>query len=412
VRRIRGFSLNARMWFWHAVINAMAFSVSSVLFTLFLVRLGHKEQFIGSYSSVSAIAAGIMVFPMGLMMSNRAKKGPMLFVVLSSAVLCVLQVLFPEPEMLLATAALLSALDCIITVSEGPFMMDNSTPEDRTYLFSAVAAGMSAVGIMGAAVAGELPGFISRMLGHHPESILGYRYAMLVGIFFRFVSAIPLFYIRETQFSRKEPVNWRMVFSMPSRRVLPRIFLVRCMYAFGAALLFPFVSVLMKVKLGASTETIGLVASVSAIANTVAYLAGPTIERTLGITGGIAASLLLTAPFLLTMGFSTALGVVAISVVLKDAILMSAGPLRQRLSMELVTKEERPVTIGLEQIFWQLPWAAGAWLGGRLIVSHGYELITTIAAALFVLAGLSYRTLFRRELQELARGNGPGGGGP
>jgi len=80
---------------------------------------------------------------------------------------------------------------------------------------------------------------------------------------------------------------------------------------------------------------------------------------------------------------------------------MSTGPLRQRFSMEAVTREEQPVMASIDQVVWQLPWAAGAWAGGLLIGRFGYEVVFSLAGLMYLVAGVLYGTMFKAESRRI-----------
>jgi predicted MFS family arabinose efflux permease len=166
----------------------------------------------------------------------------------------------------------------------------------------------------------------------------------------------------------------------------------------------PFIPVLLRTRLDAGTQVIGAITALTNLGVTLGCLAAPYIEKRLGIMRAISLSILLAAPLVLIVGTSPVLVIVAVAVIFREALPQTTAPLRQKFSMEVVTHRERSIMASLEQLFWQAPWALGAWLGGRLIGVYGYATVFAGAALCYALSGVSYAVLFGRESAKLKEG--------
>ncbi len=401
VRMTRSFSHNARMWLLSGVITGASWSVANVLFPLYLVKLGYMEDRIGLFSSVTSLAIGLMAIPAGLVLRGRRRKPFILLASISGAVFTLAQVMRPTEPMLIGTNAAFGILQALLIVSESPFIMDNSRPEERSHLFSLNFIAVFGMFIIGSVSAGRLPALIGRMTGMAEESLPVFRAALLVGVLFRFFASVPLAFIREARPSAADGGVSRGFFHLPSARTVGKLCVTRVAWAIGCGLFVPFIPVLLKTRLNADTATIGSINALINVASTVGCLLSPALHRMLGMTTAISVTIIAAAPMLVATGFSRALALTAALIVLREFTTMSTGPLRQRFTMEVVTREEQPLVASIDQCTWQLPWALGAWVGGLLIGWFGYEVVFSLAGLMYLIAGVLYGTMFRAESRRL-----------
>jgi len=401
VRMTRSFSHNARMWLLSGVITGASWSVANVLFPLYLVKLGYMEDRIGLFSSVTSFAIGIMAIPAGLALRGRRRKPFILLASLSGAAFTLAQVLRPTEPMLIGTNAAYGVLQALLIVSESPFIMDNSRPEERSHLFSLNFVAVFSMFIIGSVWAGRLPALIGRITGMAAESLPVFRSALLVGVVFRFFAALPLAFIREARPRAERDSVPRSFFHLPSAHTVGKLCVTRLAWAMGCGLFIPFIPVLLKTRLNADTATIGSINALINVAATVGCLLSPALHRMLGMTGAISVTIIAAAPMLVATGFTRVLALAGALIVLREFTTMSTGPLRQRFTMEVVTREEQPLVASIDQVAWQLPWAAGAWLGGLIIGWYGYEVVFGLAGLMYLVAGVLYGTMFKAESRRL-----------
>lgn len=401
VKRLLRFSMNARLWLLSAVFAGLGWSVSNVLFPLYLLKLGYREDLIGTFSSVSALMIGITAIPAGLLLRNRGKKMPLVIASASGAVSGLIQIAIPERALLIATNAAHGVFFTLLLVTELPFLMENSEPDERSHLFSINFVAFFSMFVIGSLVAGQLPRLAGGLMRANPESLAVFRASLFSGIVLRVASVIPLVFIREKGPAESEPQSTHGLPRLPSARAIMKLSSARVAFAVGSGLFMPFVPVLLRAVLGAGTQTIGTITALTNAAVTVGCLFAPLLERKFGIVPSIALSVLLSAPLVVVAGISRVLPIVAWAVVLREMAAMSTAPLRQRLSMEVVTKEERSIVASIDQVAWQAPWALGAWLGGHMIRLHGYALVFSVAALFYAASGLIYALAFRQESARL-----------
>jgi len=136
IQRVRAFSPNARKYLISIMIFGAGFGVHRILFNFFLRSLGYDETFMGLLSTVSSMTVLIAALPMGYLADHLGRKKSLVIsgLVIGSAML--LMVNFPSVSMLITMNILMGVGSCLGSVVSGPFLMENSTEVERTYLFS------------------------------------------------------------------------------------------------------------------------------------------------------------------------------------------------------------------------------------------------------------------------------------
>ncbi len=398
------FTKNARLWLVSGLFAGLGWSVWSVLFPLYLVQLGYREELIGTYNSASAITMALAAVPMGVWLRTKGRKAPLLAANLGGLLFGCVQVASPYELHLIVTSALFGVFQAMFFVVESPFLMDSSTPEERSQLFSLNFVCFFSMFVVGSLAAGYLPSASARLLSVGAESVAAFRCSLVLALMLRLMSSLPLFLMKET---RQETTDTQPVLSssaLPSARSVSKLCFARLFFALGSGFVMPFIPVLLRTRLDAGTQVIGAITALTNLGVTLGCLAAPYIEKRLGIMRAISLSILLAAPLVLIVGTSPVLVIVAVAVIFREALPQTTAPLRQKFSMEVVTHRERSIMASLEQLFWQAPWALGAWLGGRLIGVYGYATVFAGAALCYALSGVSYAVLFGRESAKLKEG--------
>ena len=138
-RKIRMFSRNARLFLSATFLNGFATGIWVVLFNLYLLDLGFREDFIGYMLLLGGLAAGLAAFPAGIICGKVGRKKTLLTGVAVGSIFNAILVFTSNPILLL-TVNLFQGFGglagILFWVAQAPFMMENSEPEERTHLFS------------------------------------------------------------------------------------------------------------------------------------------------------------------------------------------------------------------------------------------------------------------------------------
>ena len=304
LQKLRLFNRNVRLYIiaW-ALIGFGYLGIYTVLFNLYLLRLGYGPEFVGLVNGVGLFALALFSLPAGAL---GRRWGSRRMMIIGMILMTVGFGLIPLAEFIrinwqsswLVGNWVLVGLGAPLFVVNGfPFLMGSTTPEERDHAFSVQGALYPLAGFTGSLVGGFLPRFFSRTLGVPLDQPAPYRYPLfLVGVLC-FIGILVLLGTREVgvgQTQERVSKEGRAPFSL-----IALMALVMLLRATGEWTPNIFFNVYMDAGLHAPTSLIGSLVAVGRLIGGVAALAMPFVvkrwgkERTIGLgTMGVALSLL------------------------------------------------------------------------------------------------------------------------
>src|SRR4030065_1427317 len=190
------FRPNARLSLIYGIIAGIAIGIFRLLFNFYVLSLGFDEKLLGNLVTTSSITALVFALPMGYLADILGRK---LSLLLSGALICLtvgMMVLWPVAAILYAMNILSGVAQSLAGVTMSPFLMENSSERERTYLFS-MSSGLQMVSAsVGNWIGGYLPTWVAGMRNVDPVSSPAYGGSILVVAIALAVSILPLFMIR------------------------------------------------------------------------------------------------------------------------------------------------------------------------------------------------------------------------
>jgi MFS family permease len=183
------------------VLSGFGWGIWTVIFNLYLLDLGFREDFIGYMFLMSGLASGLAAFPAGII-SDRIgrKKSLLLGATVGSTSNAIL--VFTSSPLLLLTISLLGGLVGILSwVAQAPFIMENNEPEERTHLFSVSFTTFLLSNMTGSFTGGFLPKVFGNILSIETANVELYR-ALMVSVSFLFSALLPYYAIKEKPHKR------------------------------------------------------------------------------------------------------------------------------------------------------------------------------------------------------------------
>ncbi len=363
LRRVRGFSRNARLLIFRTPFSGLSVSIWRLLFYLYLRRV-----FLVSYAGNILGTAGL--------------------------------ILVHEPMALLVVAAVQGAFEGGHAIVGPPFMVEQSRPAERVHLFSI--GGFMTVGgaSLGNLLAGLLPVAFGSLLGLGPEHAGALRASLFCVLPVMLLSALPIYLIDE----RWQPIDigrwWK---SLESVGTIGMLALIEGGAGLALGMTAPFFNVFFARELHASTTVIGVVFGVASILTAFATLLAPLVVRRLGRVRTVAFLKLLGVPFLVLIGLAP--GVVTGAIVYVLAIILIGGafpnkaltdPIYSLFSMEVVKERERGTTNGIMHAFSEFPMGVGAWIAGPFMAAGTWAMPYYLAGAVYALTFLAFYAYFSR----------------
>ena len=235
----------------------------TLLFNLYLLRLGYDTDFIGAVNGASRLGFALAGLPAGVLGIRFGVRRVMVFgQVLIASGLLVVPLAEYAPEAFRAvwiTASLTGAFvgGSLLMVNLTPYLMAVTSEEERAHVFSANASLFPLCGFAGSLLGGLLPGICANFLGVSADDPAAYRYP-LIGAGALFWLCVPLLLA-----TRQVGTAGRSSDESESGKPPIALLLTLCTVLFlvnapqGAAM--AFFNVYLDAALGAPTELIGAV---------------------------------------------------------------------------------------------------------------------------------------------------------
>ncbi len=211
VERVGAFRPNARFYLISVIISGASLGVYRLLFNFYVLSLGYNEALLGTLITTSSLTALIAALPMGYLVDVIGRKSALIGGTLAVSAAIVAMILWPSAGMFVVMNVLLGLGQSITGVTMGPFLMENSSDKERTYLFSFASGLQTASNSLGNWIGGSLPTWLSAMnLGESATSPAAYGWSLGVIALGGLVAIIPLVVLVTPVFL---PVS-----ALPSRR--------------------------------------------------------------------------------------------------------------------------------------------------------------------------------------------------
>ena len=146
------------MYLYFTIIFGAAMGIRRLIFNFFVLSLGYDEALLGTLITVNNLTALLAALPMGYLADRLGRKLSLVSSTILVASSGIIMVLFPSAWMLIVINVIFGLGTSISAVTMGPFLMENSSENERTYLFSFGSGLQMAAGFIGNWIGGYLPG--------------------------------------------------------------------------------------------------------------------------------------------------------------------------------------------------------------------------------------------------------------
>ena len=400
LRRILGFSRNARLLLARTPLNGLSVSIWRLLFYLYLLAAGHDTLFVAQLASINWIFHGLTVIPAGILSDLFGRRRVFLVSYTGNVLGTAGLILVADPTALLVLAAIQGAFEGGHAIVGPPFMVEQSRHDERVHMFSI--AGFLTVGgaSLGNLLAGLLPVAFGALLGLGAEHASALRVGLVSVLPVMLLSMVPIYLIDE-RWQRIDIRRWWK--SLESYGPISMLALTEGGTGLALGMTAPFFNVYFAQELRASTTAIGIVFGVGSVVTAFATLLAPVVVRRLGRVRTVAFLKFLGVPFLVLIGFAP--GVVTAGIFYVVAIILIGGafpnkaltdPIYTLFSMEIVKERERGTTNGIMHAFSEFPMGVGAWIAGPFMAAGQWTMPYYLSGAIYALTFLAFLAYFLR----------------
>ncbi|MHB8645655.1 MAG: MFS transporter [Thermomicrobiales bacterium] len=353
-------------------LSNFGLGVFTLLFNLYLRKLGLREDFIGLFSALSTLtwaAGALIVGPLSRRIGARAILigGVYLFTAVAA-----LQVVTTVPFALLGIAFLLGFANAAMMVPSTPYVFTLIPPERRTqaqaFVFSAIALSTAAGAFMG----GVLPGLLGG------DTLRNFRITMGISVALTLCSVVPLTILRTAREQPDAPNRGARTPLTAGERLQCRrdnaaFALVGGFMALGTGMLIPFYNVYLS-SLGASPGAVGALFSVASLVGGVVSLGAPLIARRLPPLLAVAVLRSISVPMALVVGLGfSSLPFASALYAIRTIGTSLSWPIESSTIGNVIDPRNRVSLFGMRSAAWNAGLAFSSWVGGAIIVHFGYR---------------------------------------
>jgi predicted MFS family arabinose efflux permease len=356
--------------------------------------MGFTEDLIGEILSMTAWGTTIISIPAALIIPKFQVKKIIIMSVLFTGLFSVFQVGSTGKTSHLWVSLFLGMASSVARVAAAPFLMQNSTPKERTYLFSLHFGIYLASAIVGSLGGGYLPNLFSHYVG---SKALSFRYSLFLSVFLSLLSLIPFLLLTPDRKAKKrhEPEKeWNKKLLAERGILLFKLCFPFFILGMGAGLIIPFLNLYFSDRFQLPARTIGIFFALLQFFMLAGILLGPLFSKKFGMIKTVVGTQLSSIPFMLVLAFTYRLPLAVFSFLFRGALMNMSQPISTNFAMEKVKEKEHTLVNAFLMFAWNVSWAVSANLGGRLIKAYSFTPPLLITVGLYVISSVLYYLFF------------------
>lgn len=402
-RRMNGLNRNAKLYLGHFVLSGLGLALLVLLYNLYILSLGYKQDMIGLVTLVASTVAVIAALPMGYVVNRLGYRRALTMGAVGTAVSIALPLFLVTPEALIATEVIWGFAFTLLVIIGAPFMSENSTNEERPYLFSIQFVLLTLTAFVGNLVGGELPRILGGWLQVGPESPEAYRAALAIAVVLILLSAIPFLFVVNTAGHAQPEHIERPRLVIHSRGMAARLVIPTVIGALAGGMFVPFANVFWRDLHDVADGTIGMIFAASALIMAIAGLFSPTLGKRFGVVRVMVVMQAVGVVGMLVFGFSPWLTIALAGFLARDVLMNLTRPFSGQFMMEQSAPTERAALSAISTMGFSLAWGIGSWISGNWQTSGQYGWVFGVSAFFYAASLILLFVMFPEKPATLRR---------
>lgn len=408
---LRGYNLkeyneNVRRFFLFGIPLFAGMMIQSLLYNLYLTRLGYQEDFIGQIAGLYPFASGVFAIPVGYI-SDRVGRKP--FLIATAITLAVTQIglcTVTDRTTLLILSFLAGTSGAFLWVNHVPFISENAKTERRA---QAIAIWMSLQAITRMIVSlagGALPDLMAYFTGVGTDLPAPFRYSLLVGAGLCAISILPLIGINsKRRHLTAEETDPAIPF--PTRTFVAYALISVCRGA-SMGFSFPFFNVFFQLEMGTTTALIGVIFFLSQVIAVPSIVLAPGMARRFGAVKTIVPTRIVGSIALAFLGLTGNLyGAIAL-ILIASVVEAITTPTEMTFATQIMPRRYWGRLQSIRVTGLQIPAGIASVVAGFLIVEHGYWATFALAGAFRLVSAIIVLIAFGGKNGFRPEGESPG----
>lgn len=395
--KIRLFTRNAASILIFSALTGLVFGVFRLLFNFYVLSLGgYDERFLGLLTSVSSAASLAMAIPAAYIAERFSQKRVMVASSLIGAMTFVGLVLVPTRGSLIFLNILSGLVMTTRQVAIAPFLMGNTSEEERQYVFSFQFGLNTIASFVGNLVGGLLPTWLGAAVGAAPTDTLSYRLALGGMTLLSLLSIGPLLLIHDRPPDGKRHIETPWTLMWQHRVLLTKLILPQWIIGLGAGMMMPFMNLYYRNVFGQSDVVIGYLFASGALAMAIAQFIAPPMAERMGKVNTAVFTQALSVPFLISLGVAAWIvprggdtafwfAIAWLAYLVRLALMNLSGPVYQTFILEQVPTNAQALAASLNSIAFQFGWVLSPQLSGWLQIRYGFTPVFLITSILYII---------------------------
>lgn len=389
------FSANALLYLCAIVFFWISSGAFGMLQGIYIKELEISESFLGFILSTKILATAVFSIPCAMVVNKAGKKVGIMLAMLLTPLTIIFQGYFTDKWLILLFSTLQGGATAFLTVSEGPFFMENSNNKARLKLFSIAFADMVFSSMTGYFVFGKISGALMKSM----NGVEALRKSIMISGFVGLIGVMLILFIKENkvQVEQTKSEFFHHMADLVKKKNSRKFLVYNFIIGFGAGLVVPYFNVYLKYKVHIGTEQIGIIMSLAQGAMGLGGLLTPLLAQKYGRVKTIIACQVVSIPFLMLIALPPSVIVVSIALFMRNGLMNMSGPVVSNLSMEIINDEERPIFASINNISSNLSRALSAVVAGFIMSNfkNGYEIPYFITAIMYIFATVYFYESFK-----------------
>ncbi len=371
--RLGRFHPNARLYLLYAVLVGASMGIFRLLFNFYALSLGFDEALLGQFVTTNSMTSLLVVLPIGYLADRLGRKRSLLISGALTSVAIGSMVAWPSAPTLYLMNIVFGVAQSLSAVTMSPFLMENSSPEERTYLFSFGQGLQMVASSVGNWIGGYLPGWAAGYQGVAATSSQAYGLSLLVVAAASAVGLLPLLWLRGGRLPQGERAVFDPIgFARGNGSLLTRLILPSLITSIGAGLIMPFMNVFFREVHHQPDPVIGTLFAWGSLSMGIGLLIAPPLAERYGKIQLVVVSQALSIPFLILLGYAPWFWAATAAYYIRVALMNMSTPVYQTFVMEHVEPSARATVASLSSMAWNFGWAFSPTISGWLQVQYGF----------------------------------------
>jgi MFS family permease len=399
---ISSFSRDVKLYLVFNLLANMGVAVFLLIFNLYLKELGLREDYIGVFNGVQTVVMAFAGIGLGRVVGRFGMwgsiTGGVTLLFASSFLLAVIE----NPTVIVALSGFYGLGLSFLYTMPMPFIVEFVPREQRNQV-AAVAVSVIAISTtFGSLAGGLMPEFFQGLLEQGGDiGIAGYRWTLIVGSAVAVLGIVPMLMMGDVRRNTRAQQLARAPIAEAPAEVRQSekdmwIFVISAvLVAVGMGMVIPFYNVFLE-DLGADAAEIGYIFAAANFVAAVVGLASPIISRRMGALRGIILIRAIMLPPFLLLAFIPGYGLAIFAHIMRAIGMNLAWPVDSTFLGEVLPARLTSTAFGRRSAAWNTGSAIAAFVGGWLIVHHGYAPTFVIFVVFTALSSVVFSGYFWR----------------